>query len=56
MVPENVVFDAQINYSIPAIKSVLKVGATNLFGDDYLQVIGAGLIGRQIFASLTINP
>jgi outer membrane receptor protein involved in Fe transport len=56
MVPENVVFDAQVNYSIPAIKSVLKVGATNLFGDDYLQVIGAGLIGRQIFASLTINP
>lgn len=56
IVDENVVFDAQINYSIPAIKSVLKVGATNLFGDDYIQVIGAGLIGRQIFASLTINP
>lgn len=56
MIPENVVFDAQINYSIPAIKSVLKVGAANLFGDDYLQVIGAGLIGRQVFASLTINP
>lgn len=56
MVPENVVFDAQINYAVPAIKSVLKVGATNLFGKDYIQVIGAGLIGRQIFASLTINP
>ena len=56
MVPENIVFDAQVNYSIPAIKSVLKMGATNLFGDDYLQVVGAGLIGRQIFASLTINP
>ena len=56
MVPENVVFDAQINYSIPVIKSVLKVGATNLFGDDYIQVVGAGMIGRQIFASLTINP
>lgn len=56
MVPENVVFDAQINYSIPAIKSVLKVGGANLFGDDYIQVIGAGMIGRQIFASLTINP
>ena len=56
MVPENVVFDAQINYAIPAIKSVLKVGGANLFGDDYIQVIGAGAIGRQIFASLTINP
>jgi outer membrane receptor protein involved in Fe transport len=56
MVPENVVFDAQINYAIPTIKSVLKVGATNLFGEDYIQVIGAGAIGQQWFASITINP
>ena len=56
MVPENTVLDAQINYSIPAIKSVLKVGAANLFGKDYIQVIGAGAIGQQLFASLTINP
>ncbi|WP_026704634.1 carboxypeptidase-like regulatory domain-containing protein [Flavobacterium soli] len=56
MVPENTVFDAQINYAIPVIKSVLKVGAANLFGKDYIQVIGAGSIGQQIFASLTINP
>ena len=56
IVPENVVFDAQINYAIPTLKSVLKVGATNLFGKDYIQVIGAGAIGQQWFASLTINP
>jgi outer membrane receptor protein involved in Fe transport len=56
MVPENLVFDAQINYAIPTIKSVLKVGATNLFGEDYIQVIGAGAIGQQWFASITINP
>lgn len=56
MVPENTVLDAQINYAIPAIKSVLKVGAANLFGKDYIQVIGAGSIGQQVFASLTINP
>lgn len=56
MVPENVVFDAQINYAIPTLKSVLKIGATNLFGEDYIQVIGAGAIGQQWFASITINP
>ena len=56
MVPENVVFDAQINYAIPTLKSVLKAGATNLFGKDYIQVIGAGAIGQQWFASITINP
>jgi len=56
MVPENLVFDAQINYAIPSIKSVLKLGANNLFGKDYIQVIGAGAIGQQWFASVTINP
>lgn len=56
MVPENVVFDAQINYAFPSLKSVLKVGANNLFGKDYIQVIGAGAIGQQWFASITINP
>lgn len=56
MVPENVVFDAQINYALPKLKSVLKLGAMNLFGKDYIQVIGAGAIGQQWFASVTINP
>lgn len=56
MVPENVVFDAQLNYAIPKLKTVLKVGANNLFGKDYIQVIGAGAIGQQWFASLSINP
>ncbi len=56
IIPENTVLDAQINYAIPKLKSVIKVGATNLFGSDYLQVIGAGMIGQQWFASWTINP
>jgi outer membrane receptor protein involved in Fe transport len=55
-VPEATVFDAQVNYSIPAIKSMLKVGGTNLFGKDYIQVIGAGQIGQLWYASITINP
>jgi outer membrane receptor protein involved in Fe transport len=55
-VPENTVFDAQINYAIPKMKTVFKVGAANLFGEDYIQVIGAGKIGQQWFASITINP
>ena len=52
----SVVFDAQINYAIPALKSVLKVGGTNIAGKDYISVIGAGAIGRMWFASITINP
>jgi outer membrane receptor protein involved in Fe transport len=56
VVPENVVLDAQINYALPSIKSVFKIGATNLGGSDYISVIGAGAIGRIYFASITINP
>ncbi|MDI9310189.1 MAG: TonB-dependent receptor [Limnohabitans sp.] len=56
MVPSNVVFDAQINYSIPMLKSVIKVGGANIGGKDYIQVPGAGAIGQQYYASWTINP
>jgi outer membrane receptor protein involved in Fe transport len=50
------VIDAQINYTIPMLKSTIKVGATNLGGKEYTQVLGAGAIGQQYFASWTINP
>lgn len=55
-VPENTVIDAQVNYLIPKWKTQLKVGASNLFGDDYIQVLGAGRIGQLWFAQITINP
>lgn len=50
------VFDAQISYGFPKLKSTLKLGATNIAGKEYRQIIGAGLIGQQYFASWTINP
>jgi outer membrane receptor protein involved in Fe transport len=56
MIEQTTVFDAQINYGIPQLKSVIKVGATNIGGKDYIQVIGSGAVGQQWFASWTINP
>ncbi|REG91184.1 carboxypeptidase-like regulatory domain-containing protein [Flavobacterium aquicola] len=56
MIPSTTVFDAQINYALPQYKLLFKVGGTNIGGDDYIQVIGAGSIGQQWFASVTINP
>jgi hypothetical protein len=56
MVKSATVFDAQINYSIPSLKSTLKIAASNIGGKEYAQVLGAGLIGQQYFASWTINP
>ncbi|KAF2339136.1 TonB-dependent receptor domain-containing protein [Flavobacterium tistrianum] len=56
MIKSATVIDAQINYGIPKLKSVVKLGAANIGGKEYYQVIGAGLIGQQYFASWTINP
>jgi outer membrane receptor protein involved in Fe transport len=56
MIDAATVVDAQVNYKIPSIKSTLKVGATNLGGKEYRQVLGAGAIGQQYFVSWTINP
>ncbi len=55
MIKEMTVVDAQINYGIPSLKTVIKVGATNLGGSEYIQVLGAGAIGQQYFVGLTIN-
>ena len=56
MIDEATVIDVQANYNIKSLKSILKVGATNIGGKEYGQVIGAGLIGQQYFVSLTITP
>ncbi|MBT6965956.1 MAG: hypothetical protein HOA01_07005, partial [Flavobacteriales bacterium] len=55
LMPEIFVVDAQINYAIPSIKSVIKAGATNLGGQEYQSAVGTGNIGSQYYISLTIN-
>ena len=55
-VPAYSVLDAQINYSVPSIKSVFKAGGSNLLADEYFQAIGSGLIGSIYYVSWTINP
>ena len=55
-IPSFSVLDAQINYSIPSMKSVFKVGGSNLLGDEYYTAIGTGYIGSIYYVSWTINP
>jgi outer membrane receptor for ferrienterochelin and colicin len=55
LVPEFHVVDAQINLKVPSMKSVFKVGATNLLGDEYFTAFGTGFIGSQYYISWTIN-
>ena len=49
------VLDAQINYSVPSMKSVFKLGGANLSGQEYLSAPGIGAIGSQYYLSWTIN-
>jgi outer membrane receptor protein involved in Fe transport len=54
-VDSRTVIDAQVNYRIPALKSRIKIGGTNLFGDDYFVAPGTGQIGQTYYISWTIN-
>jgi iron complex outermembrane receptor protein len=54
-VPEFGVLDAQINYKISALRSMVKVGATNLGGGDYRTNLGAPFVGQMYYLSLTFD-
>ena len=56
MVPANLTFDASMNFELPNLNSRVKVGGTNLGGDEYIPYAGAGAIGSQFYVGFTINP
>ncbi|MBO3097005.1 TonB-dependent receptor [Gelidibacter pelagius] len=47
--------DAQINFTVPSLKSTFKAGATNVLGKEYFTAIGTGSIGSMYYVSWTIN-
>ena len=49
------VLDAQVNYTVPSIKSVFKLGGANLTGKEFLSAPGVGAVGSQYYLSWTIN-
>lgn len=55
IVDSRFVLDAQINYTVPSIKSVFKLGGANLTGQEYFSAPGVGAIGSQYYLSWTIN-
>ena len=55
MVPEFGVFDAQVSYKVPSIKTVVKLGGSNLFGNDYRTNLGGPFVGQQYYLSLTFD-
>ena len=53
--PARWVLDAQMNYSVPSLKSIFKVGGTNLGGHEYQSAVGSPFIGSMYYVSWTIN-
>ncbi|MEY8020630.1 TonB-dependent receptor [Muriicola sp. SD30] len=54
--PSFTVLDAQINYAVPNIKSVFKVGGSNILGQEYFSAVGTGGVGSIFYVSWTVNP
>ena len=55
IIPARSLVDAQINYSVPSMKSTFKVGGSNILGHDYVSAPGSGAVGAQYFISWVIN-
>jgi outer membrane receptor protein involved in Fe transport len=54
-VPEFGVVDAQVSYKVSSIKTMVKIGGTNIGGGDYRTNLGGPFIGQQYFISLTFD-
>lgn len=54
-VPSFGVLDAQVNYKVSSIKTVVKLGGTNLGGGDYRTNFGAPYVGQTYYISLTFD-
>ena len=55
IVPAFGVLDAQLNYKVAPIKSIIKIGATNLGGGDYRTNLGSPFVGQQYYISITFD-
>lgn len=54
-VPEFGVIDAALSYRVSTIKSVVKLGGTNLGGTDYRTNLGGPFVGQMYYVSITFD-
>lgn len=54
-VPAFGVFDAQVSYRVPSIKTIIKLGGSNIGGGDYRTNLGGPFVGQQYYISLTFD-
>jgi iron complex outermembrane receptor protein len=54
-VPEISNLDAQVSMKVRSIKSIVKLGGTNLFGKSYIQAFGSPNVGSTYYVSITFD-
>jgi iron complex outermembrane receptor protein len=54
-VPKFGVLDAQVSYKVSSIKTMVKLGGTNIGGGDYRTNLGAPYVGQTYYISLTFD-
>jgi iron complex outermembrane receptor protein len=54
-VPSYGTLDAQVSYKVPSIKTIVKLGGTNIAGKDYRTNLGGPFVGQQYYISLTFD-
>lgn len=54
-VPAITTVDAQVSAKLSSIKSILKVGGTNIGGKPYYQAFGSSMVGSMYYVSLTFD-
>ncbi|MFC3812482.1 carboxypeptidase-like regulatory domain-containing protein [Lacihabitans lacunae] len=47
--------DAQVSFKVPTIKSVIKVGGSNIGGKPYVQAFGSASVGSMYYVSLSFD-
>jgi len=55
LIPSYGLLDAQVNYAVKPIKSVVKVGASNILNNKQFQVYGGPRIGRMAYVSISMD-
>jgi iron complex outermembrane receptor protein len=55
MVPSYTTCDAQVTYRLTSLKSMLKIGGSNIFNQKYIQSLGGPNIGAIYYVSLTFD-
>ncbi|MEJ5992787.1 TonB-dependent receptor [Pedobacter sp. Du54] len=56
IVPSYSTFDAQVNLRVPAVKSMIKLGGSNILNKYYATSFGNPMVGAIYYVGLTYNP